>query len=115
LWQKPGSLVPAAVAYGVGVAGLGVFGVTGILAINKITDVRSRCQNTLCPPDEGENIDAARTLGTVSTIGLVVGGAGLATGTFLLFARPGGDPPSPRGPAHRGAPCRRAWGSGFSR
>jgi hypothetical protein len=92
LWQRPGSLIPAGVAYGAGATGLVVFGVTGILALNKITDVRSRCESTLCPTSEADNIDAARKLGTAATIGLVVGGVGLAAGTLLLFKRPGGGP-----------------------
>jgi hypothetical protein len=99
LWRKPGSLVPAGVAYGIGLAGLGVFGVTGIMALNKITDVRLRCQNTLCPTKEADNIEAARVLGTASTIGLVVGGVGLAAGTFFLFKRPGASPTAPAAPS----------------
>jgi hypothetical protein len=95
LWRKPGSLVPAGVSYGVALAGLGAFGVTGILALNTITDVRSNCQDTLCPTDQANNIESARTFGTISTLGLVVGGVGLAAGTFFLFKRPGATPPPP--------------------
>src|SRR5262249_9940486 len=85
LWRKPGSLVPAGVSYGVAITGLVAFGVTGILALNTITDVRAQCQDTLCPSNQANNIDSARTFGTVSTLGLVIGGVGLAAGTFFLF------------------------------
>lgn len=95
LWRKPGSLVPAGISYGVGVAGLAAFGVGGILALNKVTDVRANCFDTLCPSNQASNIASARTLGNLSTAGLIVGGVGLAAGTFFLFNRPGASPPPP--------------------
>ncbi|AUX45921.1 uncharacterized protein SOCE26_074230 [Sorangium cellulosum] len=77
--------VAAGVGYGVGVLGLGVFAVTGGLALTKVGDVKSRCGGTSCPEKERANVDAAADLGTLATVGLVVGGLGAAAGTVALF------------------------------
>ncbi|WP_437721672.1 PEGA domain-containing protein [Sorangium sp. So ce861] len=78
-------------AYGVGVAGLGVFAVAGGLALDKVHDLNARCPNKHCPSTEAGNQRAAAALGTAATVGLVVGGLGAAVGTgVLLVTRPGG-------------------------
>lgn len=83
----------AGAAFGVGGLGLAVFGVTGGLAVAKTNDLRGACSGGVCPPSAQQGLGAARTLGTVSTVGLVVGGAGaVAGGVILLAARPGGAP-----------------------
>lgn len=40
----------------------------------------------MCPGSEQPSLDRAATLATMSTVGLVVGGIGVATGTVLVFA-----------------------------
>jgi hypothetical protein len=81
----------AGTAFVVGTAGLGVGAVAGLQALVRIHDVNARCLGTSCPLSEQANADAASTLGTVSTVGLVLGGIGVATGTIVLVAlRPGG-------------------------
>ncbi len=80
----------AGAAFALGGLGLGVGAVTGILALVKIRGVESRCGGTRCPPPEQANVDAASTLGTVSTAALVLGGVGVAAGTIVLIGmRPG--------------------------
>lgn len=76
-----------ATAYGVGVAGLTLGTVTGVLALNDAAALRDRCQQgTLgCDPAARSFEDSARTLGVVSTVGFIVGGLGVATGTALLI------------------------------
>ncbi|AUX46793.1 uncharacterized protein SOCE26_083020 [Sorangium cellulosum] len=77
-------------AYGVGVAGLGVFAVAGGLALGKLNELDERCPNKQCPSTEAGNQRAAAALGTTATVGLVVGGLGAAAGTaVLLLTRPG--------------------------
>ncbi|AUX36284.1 MULTISPECIES: PEGA domain-containing protein [Sorangium] len=77
-------------AYSVGVAGLGVFAVTGGLALDKVNELDARCPNKQCPSTEAGNQRAAATLGTAATVGLVAGGLGVAAGTaVLLLTRPG--------------------------
>jgi hypothetical protein len=86
----------------VGAAGLGLGAVTGVLAFVKIHDVQSRCAGVRCPPSEQANVDAAGTLGNVSTISLVLGGVGVAAGTVILISlRPGGNTPRAAGAALR--------------
>lgn len=93
---KPGgSYIPAAIAFGIGAVGIGVGAVAGAVAIGKANDVKSRCQQDgagglSCPPDAEPEADSARSMGTVSTIGFVVGGVGVAAGVVLLVVRPKG-------------------------
>ena len=75
------------VGLGVGVVGIGVGTVTGVLALGKASDVKSACSGTHCPPGTKSTVTSGRTMATVSTIGFVVGGAGLvaaAVGYFVL-------------------------------
>ncbi|WP_437513957.1 PEGA domain-containing protein [Sorangium sp. So ce1099] len=82
--------IGAGLAYGVGVAGLGVFAVAGGLALDKVAWLNAHCPDKQCPSTETRNQNAAATLGTAATVGLVVGGLGLAAGTaVLLLTRPG--------------------------
>ncbi|HET7541908.1 MAG TPA: PEGA domain-containing protein [Polyangiaceae bacterium] len=73
------SKLPAFVAFGVGGAGLIVGGITGGLALSKAGD----CPNKLC--ETQSDLDSAKTMATVSTIGFGVGIAGVAAGTILLL------------------------------
>jgi hypothetical protein len=75
--SEGGSFVPAQVAFGVGVVGLGVGAATGIIALNSESE---------------EEVDTARTLTHVSIAGLLVGGVGGAAGVVLLLVRSKGDP-----------------------
>ncbi len=82
----------AFVALGVGAAGLVVGGVTGMMAIGKRGDLDDSCPGGQCPEGQRDNLDSYRTLGTVSTIGFIVGGVGAATGvTLLLTSKKGGE------------------------
>jgi len=87
--QRRTQAVFASVGYGVGGVGLGIFAVSGGLAVTRIDDIRARCGGLQCPGDEKNNVDAARSLGTMSTIGIVFAGVGIAAGTAsLLTLRP---------------------------
>lgn len=95
--------VGAGVGYGVGALGLGVFAVAGGLALSRSSAVKAQCDPSgLCAPKKTgdtmaitalqSDLDAARTLGTVSTVGLVVGSVGVAFGTVAVIVgrpRPG--------------------------
>ena len=80
------SRVPAYAAFGVGVIGLGVGTVTGLMASSKKSDLESQCDaNGACPESARDTLDSGKTLGTVSTIGFVVGAVGVAAGVFLYL------------------------------
>lgn len=81
---------PGALALGVGGAGLVIGAVAGGIALARADSVRSQCIDGHCPPESEADADSARTLSTVSTVGLIAGGALAATGVVLLISRPGG-------------------------
>jgi hypothetical protein len=76
------------VALGVGAAGLITGGVTGAMAMSKQSDLASACSGHTCPPDQKATLDSYNTLGTISTVGFIVGGVGAATGVVLLLLKP---------------------------
>jgi hypothetical protein len=73
------SKAPVFIAFGIGGAGLIVGGVTGALAMSKASD----CPNKVC--ETQDDLDSARGMATISTIGFSVGIAGVAVGTILLL------------------------------
>jgi hypothetical protein len=79
-----------------GTAGLltGVIG--GALTLSyKQKAIDNGCDNNLCPPAAHGDADAARTAGTVSTIGFVVAGAGAALVLIDLWSSPAKSSPAP--------------------
>jgi len=92
-----GSLLPALLAFGAGGAGLGVGVVAGALALGKTADLDERCPDRICEQTDKEDHAAAGTLATVSTIGFIAGGVGVAAGAALLVLRPGVAPPARTG------------------
>lgn len=79
-WVGPGIL------FGVAGAGLVAGAVTGLLTVTKMDEVRATCGEALrCPDDYRGEIDAARTIGHVSTASFIVAGAGAAAGVVLLL------------------------------
>ncbi len=76
------------VALGVGGAGLIAGGITGILALSAHSDLASKCGSAPCPPSEQSAVDSYNALGTVSTVGFVVGGVGVAASVVLLLLKP---------------------------
>jgi len=85
-WQKP-----LAIAVGsVGVAGLATGIVTGLMAGSRHRAAERECPGRVCLEGTGgaEALDSFRTLRTVSTIGYVVGGVGVAAGATLLLTAP---------------------------
>ncbi|HYQ04098.1 MAG TPA: PEGA domain-containing protein [Polyangiaceae bacterium] len=73
------SKVPAIVAFSIGGAGLIAGGITGGIAISKA----GNCPNKVC--DTQSDLDSAKSMATISTIGFSVGIAGVAVGTILLL------------------------------
>jgi len=88
--RKPtASLLPAAIAFAVGGAALGVGTITGAMSLAKVGDLKDRCVGTHCPFEDRDEAHTAQTLATVSTIGFVVAGLGIGSGIALLIIRPG--------------------------
>jgi hypothetical protein len=82
---------PAAYAAGaVGVVGLATGIVTGSMAQSHYSQARSACPNHMCVEgsDGADELSSFRSLRTVSTVGYIVGGVGLAAGVTLLVLSP---------------------------
>jgi hypothetical protein len=84
--SEPSSKVPAIIAFTAAAAGLGV-GIYAATVVNeKASVLSSRCDaNRVCPPDLQGEIGAAKRWATVSTVGFIGAGAGIATGVVLLL------------------------------
>jgi hypothetical protein len=98
---KSPSKVPAYVAWGVGLAGVGVGAAFGVLAMKDKQDLNTQCPNDRCPPGSQGAVDSAKQKGNISTIGFAVGGASLVLGTVLYFTLGSGS-----SEAHASAPAR---------
>ena len=70
--------------FGLGVVGIGVGAVTGILSFSKVSDVKNECPNDVCPARLQDDLDSAKSLGTISTIAFVAGGVGVGAGIIGL-------------------------------
>jgi hypothetical protein len=72
---------------GIGVAGLGVGAVAGILTLGKKGTVDDNCNaDKRCNPTGYDAAQSGKTLGMVTTTGLVVGVLGVGVGTYLLLS-----------------------------
>jgi hypothetical protein len=86
-----GSKVPAYIAFGVGGAGLVVGAITGIIAIGKHGDLKDKCGDSgSCPSSAQSDVDSYKSVGTISTVGFIVAGVGVAAGVVLLLTAPSG-------------------------
>lgn len=85
-WHTPAALA----AGGLGVVGLGTGLVAGLLAGARHAKAEEQCPNHACVEgSEGEAaLSSFRTLRTVSTVGYIVGAAGLAAGVTLFVTAP---------------------------
>jgi hypothetical protein len=83
------SKVPAYAAFGVGVVGLGIGTIFGIIASGKKSDLDTGCTNKTCPESQRSTLDSAKSNATISTVGFVIGGVGIAAGAVLYILASG--------------------------
>lgn len=83
------SNVPVYISYAVGLVGLGVGAGYGYAAKSDHDALVENCPGNVCPGDQKGALDAAKNKGTIATVGLGVGAAGIVLGTILLLV--GGD------------------------
>ena len=87
----------ALVVGGFSLAAVGVIAgsVTGIMSLNQTSDLKAQCPGGRCPASLQSDLDAARTLATVSTVAFIFGGAGAVVGVIgLVLPRGSGAPAS---------------------
>jgi len=86
--------------FGVAAVGIGVGAVTGVLSFAKVNGVKKDyCVDARCRPGSESELASARSLGTVSTVAFVAGGAGVAAGVVgvvLYGKQPGAAVPGTR-------------------
>ncbi|WP_438030457.1 hypothetical protein [Sorangium sp. So ce233] len=75
-------------ALGLGGVGVAAGAVGGLLAIGKHSDLSDRCPGNRCDPSLQGDVDSYHAMGTLSTIGFVVGAVGVGAGAFLLLTAP---------------------------
>src|SRR5450432_1405664 len=78
----------AYVVGGVGVAGLITGAIAGVLVLNKKSTVNSECMGKQCSQAGVDAANAGKTLGVVTTVGLVTGVIGLGAATYLFVSAP---------------------------
>ncbi|MEO8875400.1 MAG: hypothetical protein ABI461_07430 [Polyangiaceae bacterium] len=86
--SKPINKTIGYAALGVGAAGVVVGGIFGALALGAHGSLNDECPNGNCPASKQDDISSYHTKGTVSTIGFIVGGVGLAAGAVLILTAP---------------------------
>jgi len=85
-WQKPAAYAAGAV----GAAGLVTGIVTGAMAGSRYSRAEQACPNHVCieGTSGADDLNAFRSLRSVSTVAYIVGGVGLATGVALFVLAP---------------------------
>ncbi|WP_437930591.1 PEGA domain-containing protein [Sorangium sp. So ce291] len=106
-WTASRVKATATTAYGVGALGIGVFAVSGVLALSTSADLKEACPGGLCPPDRAGQKERAHAFGAAALAGLIVGGAGALAGTVVLVAV------RPKGEEQRVTAAGTAWKVGF--
>jgi hypothetical protein len=85
-WHQRAGLIVG----GVGVAGVATGIITGLLAGSRYSKAERECTDHTCVEGSAgwDAVQSFRTFRTVSTVGYIVGGVGLAAGTTLLLTAP---------------------------
>jgi hypothetical protein len=102
---------------GVGLAGVVVGGIFGGLAASAKSSLADECPSNVCPAGQpADDLAGANSKATISTIGVAVGGAALATAIVLFIVSGKGDPKDEATPAPAAAfaPVFGPQGGGFS-
>jgi hypothetical protein len=95
--------LPGYAMLGLGAVGLVAGSVTGAMTLSQASSVTEDCTGNVCPSYLADEADAARSLGTISTVSFVVGAALVAGGGVWLALDPlGGDAPKSDARASRG-------------
>jgi hypothetical protein len=68
----------------VGGVGLAVGAATGVIAMGKTSDLKDKCDDGQAGNCSSSDIDSAKTMATVSTVGFGVGAAAILVGAILL-------------------------------
>jgi hypothetical protein len=82
---------------GIGLVGMGLFGVAGGLAFQNASDLQAKCVGGICPGNSAQQLRDTHELGNVALVGMIVGGVGIAAGASIwFFAKPKEQPKDTR-------------------
>ncbi|MFO0760599.1 MAG: hypothetical protein U0359_29230 [Byssovorax sp.] len=90
--RTPTLKIASYAAFAVGGAGVVAGAVTGGLALGKHGALADQCPGGVCPSNQSSALDSYHLLGTISTVGFIVGGVGVAGGVALFLAAPSAKP-----------------------
>ena len=78
------------VGFGTAIAGVAVGSIFGIMTLGKGSDAKNACPAGACTDQAAlDDAKSGQTLGTISTIGFIVGGVGAAVGIYgLVWGKP---------------------------
>lgn len=71
--------------FGLAIAGTAAGAITGTMAISRKRSAVGECVDDRCPPEVHDDVAAAKSLATVSTVAFIVGGAGATIGIAALL------------------------------
>lgn len=94
----------AYVSWGIGVAGVAAGSVLGLNAMKRYEHLHDQCPGDVCSGAQSGDLDAAKRVGTLSTVAFGVGGAAILLGTVLFVTAGSGDDEQ----AHASMPRRSA-------
>jgi hypothetical protein len=80
----PGLRTAAYIAGGVGVVGIGMFGIFGLMNNSTHSELKDSCPNQICPSNKADLIDSGKRQQTFANVGLGIGVVGLAAGVTLF-------------------------------
>lgn len=89
--SKPGISPVVWGGLGVAAAGIVVGSVGGLLSMSKKSDADAVCRDSKCPPQGYDALDSAKQWATISTVGFIAAGVGVAVagvGYFVLGKKP---------------------------
>lgn len=78
------------VGFGTAIAGVAVGSIFGVMTLGKGSDAKDACPSGACTSQTAvDDAKSGQTLGTISTIGFIVGGVGAAVGVYgLVWGKP---------------------------
>lgn len=92
----------AYIAWAAGGGAIVAGSIFGVMAMNGKSELDSQCVQKVCPASAQDQLDSAKSSGTLATVLFAVGGTGLALGTILYFTASPSEEESAQGGAAEG-------------
>jgi hypothetical protein len=73
------------IGFGAGAVGIAAGSVTGLMSLSSAASAKERCDGNRCPPAAQDDIDASKSMATISNIAFAVGAVGVGVGVWQLL------------------------------